>query len=129
MYECYKQGKETEIFQGEPIGGVLNVKDDADNYLPSLEGYNLEIMMYDSSGKVVKQFSTEDRSISIGVETVDDKQRGYASFSMSGAETSELKTGHYTIELARRIDNGRGIGQLVGIINVKDAKIRNGVSL
>lgn len=129
MIKCCKDKGQSWIYQGEPIGGVLNVKDDEGHYLSSMEGYDLEMIIIDQFGTAVKRFSTDDGTIEIGVETVDDEQRGYASWAMTGAETAKLPQGRYTIELARRIDSGRGIGQLVGVIEVKDAKIRNGVSL
>lgn len=119
-----------EIYQGEPIGFKLNIKkNEEEGYYPSLEGIHLEALIASENNKAIKSWTTEDGSISIGVETVSGQPRGFASFSVSGLETADYKVGKYTIEIAYVLEtkDGRAIGKVTNSITVKPAVIRKGV--
>lgn len=119
-----------EIYQGEPIGFKFNIKGDGEQgYLPSLEGRHFEALIASETNKKIKTWTTEDGSISFGVETVDDELRGFAAFSVSGIETADYKPGKYILELAEVLGSGdgRAIGKLTSVIIVKMAVIAKGV--
>lgn len=112
-----------EIYQGEPIGFMLKIKNDDGTYVPSLEGYSLEALLSDQYKNIVGRWKTEDGSMWVGVH--DGK--GYAAFAMDGDATAALRPDKYTLEMARVISHGRAIGILKCIVNVKPALIRRGV--
>lgn len=116
-----------KIYQGEPIGFKFNIKDDDGSYLPSLAGMRFEALLAFMETKIVKTWNTENGTISIGVETIDGVQRGYASFSVSGTETAEYKVGNYLVELAKVLEDGRAIGKVCCAIRVEPALIKKGV--
>ena len=115
------------IYQGEPLGAVLNVKGDDEQWLPSLEGYSFEAMLLDSLGKVERQWSTDNGDITIGTEVIEEETRGYASFSLDGTETADLSCGRHTLEVARVLGNGRAIGILSNVICILPSRIKKGV--
>lgn len=119
-----------EIYQGEPIGFKFNIKGDGDEgYLPSLEGRHFEALIASENNKKIKAWTTDDGSISTGVETIDEEPRGFAAFSVSGIETADYKPGKYVLELAEVLESGdgRAIGILRNSINIKPAVIRKGI--
>ena len=115
-----------KIYQGEPIGFKLNIKDDEGGYLPSLEGMSFEALITNGTQKGTRTFSTGDGSIELGVETEGGVERGYASFGLSGEQTAELMPGNYTFEIAKVLEGGRAIGIEHGMVGVLEAKIRKG---
>lgn len=119
-----------KIYQGEPIGFKFNAKNDDRTYVPSFEGMRIEALLASEEQKVVKTWSTDDGSISIGVETAGTVEKAYAAFSVSGAETAEYKPGLYTLEIAYALsgdDGGRAIGKVVREICIEPALIRKGI--
>lgn len=98
-----------KIYQGEPLGGKINIKD-GDAYLPSLEGVSLDAALVSSRGIIVRRWSTEDGTITVGQETIDGQTVGYAAFSASGNVTKKMDGGAYTIEVAKVLEDGKAIG-------------------
>lgn len=115
------------IYQGEPVGFKMNAKDDEGHYIPSFEGTEYEALLKDSGGEKICTWSTKAGSIEHGTETIKDKTAGWLSFFLDGKQTAKLATGMYSLEVAKVIDNGRAIGVMKEIINVRNAVIRNGV--
>lgn len=116
-----------KIYQGEPIGFKINVKNDDGGYLPSLEGMSFEALLTNGTQKGTRSFSTEDGSIELGVETTATGEKGYASFGLTGTETAELCPGNYTFEIAKVLEGGRAIGIEHGLVGILEAKIKKGI--
>lgn len=98
-----------KIYQGEPLRGKINIKD-GDAYLPSLEGVSLDAALVSSNGFIVKRWSTEDGTITVGQENIGGSAVGYAEFSASGNVTKKMDCGMYTIVVARIFEDGKAIG-------------------
>lgn len=120
-----------QIYQGEPITFKINQKttdsSGEEHYVASFEGYVFEALMKDSAKKIIKTWSTEDETVTIGTETVGGETAAKASWLLTGAETASLREGLYSIELARIINNGRGIGIASDAVQIKEALIREGI--
>jgi len=116
-----------EIYQGEAINFELTVKDDNGSYLPSLSGLSLEAIIKNNfDSQVVKGWSTAKGTMTIGTYTKEGTTIGYASFGISALETSQM-CGDYSLEMAKVLSDGRAIGMVNGIINIKPAIIRRGI--
>lgn len=118
------------INQGEPMGFELNAKNDEEQYVSSFEGESYEAMLTDECKHLVRGWSTEKGTITMGQRTQGGETIAYLSWSMNGMETSKLPQGEYSLEIAKVIDGdveGRGIGILNRIILVKNARIKNGI--
>lgn len=116
-----------KIYQGEPLAFEFNIKDDNDQYLPTLEGMSFEALLVYESGKKSKSWSTSQGTITLGVSVVGNITKGYASFGLSGTETADMFPGNYVYEMARVVDGNRAIGILKGAIIILPAMIRKGV--
>lgn len=116
------------IYQGEPMACTVFVRDEARHYRPSLDDYEIEAMLYDSFGKVVKKWSTAEGGIDIRTVTVGDETRGCATFWAEGSETACWHAGDYTLEVAKVLSGGRAIGVQKLFLHVDIARIKKGVS-
>lgn len=120
-----------QIYQGEPITFKINQKttdsSGEEHYVSSFDDYVFEALMKDSAKKIIKTWSTEDETIIVGTETVDGETAAKASWWLTGVETALLKEGLYSIELARIINSGRGIGIASDVVQIKEALIREGI--
>lgn len=119
--------RKNEIYQGEPMVCTVFVHDEERQYRPSLDGYEMEAMLYDSFGKAVKGWSTSEGTIVIGTATIADRTRGCATFAALGSETASWHAGDYTLEVAKVLGGGRAIGVAKLFLRVNLARIRKGI--
>lgn len=111
-----------EIYQGEPLGGKIHIKEDG-AFLPSLEGVTIKALLAAPNGAVVRRWSTEDGTITIGTEELEGQTVGYGAFSMPGADTANLRAGRYRMEIARYFENEPAIGVANDVVLVRESII------
>lgn len=118
------------IYQGEPLGARINVKNDEGTYVTDLTGYVLEAMLVSGCDNVAS-WSTQNGTISIGQETVTIEgvsvTRGYAAFSAAGSVTAGWQPDTYCLEVAKVLSDGRAIGVARHLLEVLPARIRRGI--
>lgn len=115
-----------KIYQGEPLGAKINVKNDDGSYVTSLAGYVIEAMLVGECENVAS-WSTEGGTITIGQEVVEQVTRGYAAFSSNGTATANWQPGTYCLEVAKVLSDGRAIGVAKHVVEVLPSRIRKGV--
>lgn len=113
-------------YQGERLNLCFVAKDDEDHYIQDFSNYRLEAIITDAYGKIVK--SWDNSTMDIGTTTIKGETAGYASFYLSGRETSAMQIGSYNYEMAYLAnDDDRVIGVASGVINLKRAVIKDGI--
>lgn len=114
---CKCKAQAIPIKQGEAMGLHTNIRPDKDSpYIPSFEGWGFKALV--SNGADRRIFSTADGTITVGVEVIDDTQRGYIEFGLTGNETKNLTPGLYDLSIARVFDSGDAIGIAEGAIEI-----------
>jgi len=115
-----------EIYQGEPMGFKITIKNDAGQYLSDLSSIPFEALIKDAHSETKHTWSSAKQTITYGSYTEGGVTIGYAAFGLTGAETS-MMLGTYAIEVAKIISSGRAIGIVNQLCDVLPANIKNGL--
>lgn len=114
-----------DIYQGEPYSFFM-AKKVGGAYVPLPED-DYEALVKGCGDDVVKGWSTADGTMDRRTMTIGGQEIEGLSFGLTGEDTAKLWPGRYTFESARVLGNGRAIGIIKDIVEVKAAAIRRGV--
>lgn len=116
-----------QVYQGGPLVGTLEKKI-GDIYVEDLSDLHIEALLTPVNGATVKTWDSDDGTIVFDqVTTQQGTLKGVAIFRMTGGETAKLAPGLCTLEVAISYPDGRAIEVKKSVIEIKPARIREGV--
>jgi len=114
------------IYQGEPVGFTIKVKNDQGQWESDLSNLHLEALIKDSLSQTITTWDSAKGTITYSTVVISGSNVGLATFTLSSAETAQM-CGNYGIEVAKVISNGRAIGVATDTLNINPANIKMGV--